>query len=228
MQTIQKVIAIGDSFLAGAELRSPALTWPALFANESKLDYQCLARSGHSIEFVLRTLLESLHRETEPCFFVLHWPSAMRFEYVDKQNDTWVQINPNNILFGNDSSETVKKIYYQHVNSLLGDKWRALSTIFSAVLALKQTNHVYVMTTVDDFLFETEFHNPPYIEYLQKQCRSEIKDFNGLPFHQWADKNNFPKGPHGHPLESAHRAAFEFTKPLYQQILNISNVESLP
>ncbi len=228
MKKIQKVIAIGDSFLAGAELGSPNLTWPALFARDLNLDYQCLARSGHSIQFVLRNLLESLHKETVPCFYVLHWPSALRFEYVNRQNDTWVQINPNSILFGNDRSEIVKKIYYQDVNSLLGDKWKALSTIFSAILALKQTSHSYAMSTVDNFLFDTEFHNPLYIEYLQNQCRSEIKDFEGLPFHFWAAKNNFLIGPNGHPLEQAHQAAFEITKPLYQQIINISNIESLP
>lgn len=228
MLPIQKVIAIGDSFLAGSELKNSNATWPALFAANHELAYQCLARPGHSIQYVLRTLYECLYRETDRCFFVLHWPSALRFEYANRKNDSWIQINPNAILFGDTESEQVQKIYYQYANSLLGDKWQALSMIFSAVLALKQTDHVYAMTTVDDFLFRTDFHNPSYIEFLQQQCQPSVRDFDGLPFHQWADKHGFAKGVREHPLDQAHKAAFEYMKPLYQQLLGISNSESLP
>lgn len=228
MPLIKKVVAIGDSFLAGAELGNSHATWPALFAAEQHLQYQCLARSGHSIQYVLRTLYECLYKEPLTCLFVLHWPSAMRFEYVNRVTDDWVQINPNAIIHGTQGSEQVQKTHYQLVNSLLGDKWQALSIIFAAVLALKQTSHAFAMTTVDDFLFATDFHTPSYIAFLQNQCRSFIHDFDGLPFHQWADRHGYAKGSAGHPLEAAHMAAFEYTKPMYQKLLDISNSESLP
>jgi hypothetical protein len=223
---IKKVIAIGDSFLAGAELKNPTATWPGLFAKQNGLKYQCLARGGHTSQFVLRTLFDTLRIETEPCFFVIHWPSAVRFEYVDRDCDAWVQIMPNLVLHGNQYSADVQKLYYQHVNSLLGDKWNNLLLIYSAVQALAQTPHRYSMTTVDDFLFDTNFHNPGYVEFLQQHCQNHVQWFDGMTFLQWSDHNRFARGPDGHPLEQAHQYAFEYFAPVYTAL--ISNNESLP
>ena len=225
MQKIKKVIAIGDSFLAGSELQKPNTTWPGLFAKHHGVDYQCLAQPGHSSQFVLRTLFDALNTETDPCFFVIHWPSAVRFEYVDRVRDVWVQIGVNGIRHSNQYSADVQKLYYQHINSLLGDKWNNLLMIYSAVQALKQTSHCSVMTTVDDFLFATNFHNPSYVKFLQQQCQDHVHWFNGMTFLQWSDHNQFVRGPNGHPLEQAHQRAFEYFEPVYTAL--ISNNESL-
>lgn len=225
MQTVKKVIAIGDSFLAGSELKRTDDVWPGLFAKHNNLKYQCLAQPGHSSQFVLRTLFNVLRNETDPCFVVIHWPSAMRFEYVDRDTDTWVQINPNAILKGNEYSPQVQKMYYQHINSLLGDKWNNLLIMYTAIQALKNTAHQYAMTTVDDFLFATDFHNPSYVEFLQQQCQDHVHWFDGMTFLQWSDRNQFVRGPSGHPLERAHQCAFEYFNPVYTAL--ISNNESL-
>ena len=226
MQKIKKVIAIGDSFLAGSELKKSNTTWPGLFAKHHGVDYQCLAQPGHTSQFVLRTLFDALNTETDPCFFVIHWPSAMRFEYVDRDRDVWVQINPNAVLHSNQYSADVQKLYYQHVNSLLGDKWHNLLMTYSAVQALSQTSHCYSMTTVDAFLFDTDFHNPSYVEFLQQHCQDHVHWFNDMTFLQWTDHNQFARGPGGHPLEQAHQHAFEYFNPVYTAL--ISNNESLP
>jgi hypothetical protein len=217
---IKKVVAIGDSFLAGSELANPNTTWPALFANKYQLEYQCLAKAGHSIQFVVRTLFESIHTESQNCLFVIHWPNALRMEYVDKQHDTWIQINPNAVLLGNEHSTEVQSMYYKHMNSLLGDKWHSLVMISSALAVLKQTGHRYAMTTVDDFLFATDFHNPTYVEFLQHKCKDEIYQFNDLTFLKWAEANNFTFGPRGHPLEQAHQKAFEYFEPVYKKLID--------
>jgi hypothetical protein len=217
---IKKVIAIGDSFLAGSELQNPDLTWPALFAKKYQLQYECLARPGHTIQYVLRTLFETIYSEIEDCFFVIHWPNALRMEYVDRRTDTWVQVNPNAILFGNENSVEIQTLYYKNINSLLGDKWHSLLAISSAINVLKQTNHRYAMTTVDDFQFNTDFHNPPYVEFLQNQCRDQIQWFEGLTFLNWAKLNKFALGPAGHPLEHAHQKAFEYFESKYVQSIN--------
>jgi hypothetical protein len=219
MPSIKKIISIGDSFLAGSELKNSKDTWPGLFAEYHGLDYQCLARPGHTSQFVLRTLFEALSEQTNDCLFVIHWPSAMRFEYVDRSSDVWIQINPNAILHGNAESNDVQKIYYQHVNSLLGDKWNNLLLIYTAIQAIRQTSHRFVMTTVDDFLFATDFHNPKYVQFLQQQCKNQVHWFDNLTFLQWTKHNNFACGPGGHPLETAHRAAFEYFKPIYKKLL---------
>jgi len=216
---LKKVIAIGDSFLAGIELKKPDLAWSGLFAKHYGLEYQCLAQGGHTSQFVLRTLFSALHTETSPCFFVIHWPSAIRFEYVNTVDDTWIQLTPNAVFRGNDKSEDIKKLYYQHINSLLGDKWNNLLFMYSAIQALKQTSHCYAMTAVDDFLFSTDFHNPEYVEFLQSECKDQIYQFDGLTFLQWAERNNFARGPGGHPLEQAHQHAFEYFEPIYKKLI---------
>jgi hypothetical protein len=217
---INKIVAIGDSFLAGSELKNSNLTWPALFAKKYQLEYQCLAKPGHSIQFVIRTLFEAMHTESQNCLFVIHWPNALRMEYVNKQDDTWIQINPNAILLGNEYSTDIQTVYYKHMNSLLGDKWHSLAMISMALQMLKQTNHQYAMTTVDDFLFATDFHNPPYIEFLQKQCQDEIHWFDNLTFLKWAEANKFAFGPLGHPLELSHQRAFEYFEPVYKKLID--------
>lgn len=222
---IKKVIALGDSFLAGSELKRSDTVWPALFAKQHDLEYQCQARPGHTSQFVLRTLFDAIHHEADPCFFVIHWPSAMRFEYVDRDRDAWVQINPNGVLNGNEQSSQVQKIYYQYVNSLLGDKFSNLLMIYTAIQTLKITHHQYAMTTVDDFLFATDFHNPSYVEFLQINCAEHVLDFDKMTFMQWCKQHKFACGPGGHPLEAAHQAASKYFTPLYNKL--ISNNESL-
>jgi hypothetical protein len=219
MQPIKKIIAIGDSFLAGSELKNPNLVWPGLFAEQYGFEYHCLAQGGHTSQYVLRTLLDTLHRETEPCFFVIHWPSAIRFEYVDRDSDNWIQINPNAVLNGNKYSQEIQTMYYKHMNSLLGDKWHNLLMIYTAIQALELTQHCYALTTVDDFLFSTDFHNPDYIKFLQKNCKDRVHWFEGMTFLQWSDRNNHKRGPLGHPLEEAHRHAFEYFEPTYKKLI---------
>ena len=90
--------------------------------------------------------------------------------------------------------------------------------IYSAIEALKSTQHVWSITTVDDFYLHTDFHNPPYVEFLQNQCASHIQWFDDMPFQTWAEKNSFAKGPGGHPLEQAHWAAFEYMKKYYESL----------
>ena len=217
--SIKKVIAIGDSFLAGSELTDPKSTWPSLFANKYQLEYVCLAKPGHTIQFVVRTLFETLHKESQDCLFVIHWPNALRMEYVDHQNDTWIQINPNAILFGNEYSSEIQTMYYKHMNSLLGDKWHSLLMISSALHILQQTNHRYVMTAVDDFMFDTTFHNPPYVEFLQASCQDYIHWFDTMTFLKWTEANKFAIGQRGHPLEQAHQCAFEYFEPVYKKLI---------
>lgn len=201
--------------MAGSEMSGPEKTWPALYAQEHDLDYQCLARPGHTSQYALRTLYESIMTETGRCLYVIHWPNAVRFEYADKTSDQWVQITPNSLHNAVASSRQVRRCYYADVNSELGEKWHNLLMIASAVSAVKNTQHRLAMTTADDFLFDTQWHNPLYVQYLQDQTRSWVLDFDGLNFERWCKINNFPIGPAGHPLEQAHQAACALFGPYY-------------
>jgi hypothetical protein len=221
-----KVISIGDSYIYGTELmdcgpdRPSQSTWPALYAKSIQAEYQCLARPGHTSQYVLRALLESIVQQDQQCFYIIHWPSAIRTEYVDKKDDSWIQITPNMVLPESTAeSESVRKIYYSTMNSLLGDKWNNLLMIYTAIQALKSAQHRFAMTVVDDFLYHSEFHNPDYVTFLQKNTHNYITWFENLPFHNWTRLNQWPEGPHTHPLEQAHAQAFEYVKDIYNNIL---------
>lgn len=218
MKPVSKVIAIGDSFLAGTELADPTQTWPGLYATHRDLEYECLARPARTSQFVLRQLFDSLQRESSPCFYMIHWPSAIRYEYVDRDRDVWVQITPHDIHDGGKHSSEVRSCYYANVNSYLGDKWHNLLMIYAAVQALTSTDHRFAMTTVDDFLYDSTFHNPGYVDFLQQHTRDHILDFQGHTFTKWAQIHNFPHGAYKHPLEQAHCAAFDLMRSRLDQI----------
>lgn len=221
---ISKIIAVGDSFLYGNELpdctpeKPSNLTWPALIAQEMGLQYQSLSKPGHSVQFVLRELIESVTKENN-VFYIILWPSANRYEYLNKDNNNWTQLTPNNILNGTDMSPDIHKLYYSHVNSLLGDKWQNLLCIYTALQVLKNSKNLFSMSVISDFIYNTEWHNPPYVKFLQDETKPYITQFDGLNFVDWANKCNFPIGIRMHPLTEAHAAAAKYWVSAYQTLL---------
>jgi hypothetical protein len=208
-----KLIVLGASVMAGAELNSQDLIWPAQYAASQGLIYENYSLSGCSTQHVLRILYSSVLKQTEPCFYVIHWPTAIRYEYVDKKDDSWIQISPIS------DNNLVHKVYYGEINSYLGDKWNTLLMIFSAQQAMIKNNHKFAMTVDDDFLYETQWHNPDYVEFLQNHTRDSILWFEGNTWSKWAKQKDFPHGIHNHPLEPAHYAAFKLFEPIYNNIL---------
>jgi hypothetical protein len=207
-----KIVAIGASVLAGEELDNPQAVWPKLYADSRGLDYENLASIGCSTQYVLRTLLANL--DQDPCLFILHWPNSIRFEYVNKDDDSWIQVNPYT------AESAVKKIYYADINSYLGDKWNTLLMLYTAQQALTNTHHRYVMTVDDDFLYTTQYHNPSYVKFLQDQTKDCVTWFDNTTWEHWCDQQQFPRGPFKHPLEEAHQAAFEYFDSLYDTIIH--------
>jgi hypothetical protein len=199
--------------MAGDELASPDSVWPAQYAISRGLAYENLARTGCSVQYVLRTLLSHMAAQTESCFYVIHWPTSIRYEYVNKDDDSWIQISPNT------DNTMVNKIYYSEINSYLGDKWNALSAIFSAQQALQLGNHKFAMSVDDDFLYQTQWHNPDYVQILQRHTQDSIMWFEDDVWSVWAKKNNFPHGCGNHPLEAAHNAAISLLESAYDNIL---------
>jgi hypothetical protein len=211
--SISKVVILGASVMTGAELKNCTSVWPILFANSQGMIYENLSLSGCSPQYILRTLFSAIHTQTEPCFFIIHWPNAIRFEYVEKTDDSWTQLGPT------DPESPIKKFYYGSINSLLGDKWSCLLLIYAAQQALKNTHHKFAMTVEDDFIYKTKFHNPDYVEFLQTYTKNDILWFENESWTEWVKRNGFKLGPGNHPLEEAHESAFRLFQPLYKDIL---------
>jgi hypothetical protein len=210
-----KIIALGASVMAGAELKDHKSVWPGLYAKLQGFEFKNLSYSGCSTQYVLRTLLSSLQEEVDSCFYVIHWPHSIRFEYVNKEDDSWIQLGP---TMENDN--LVKKVYYGDINSYLGDKWSTLLIIYAAQQAISNTHHRFAMTLEDGFVYETEFHNPDYISFLQDQTKKSILWFEEKSWSNWTRDNQYPIGPDNHPLEPAHQAALDLFLPSYKKILS--------
>lgn len=184
------------------------LTWPALLANDRKCEYISKSLPGIGNFQILETILKELAQPNND-LFVIQWTWIDRFDYENilrnKRKNFW-----NTILPGD--TDRVAEWYFKYVHSQYRDKLTTLTCIKTAIDALQQNNVPFIMANIDDLVFETEWHTNDAIEYLQDYIKPHITNFNGLNFLDWAKTNGFPIGAYQHPLEEAHRAAFELVK----------------
>ena len=77
---------------------------------------------------------------------------------------------------------------------------------------LKQKNIRFIMTYMDELLFEEEFHTNVAVIDLQNYIRPYMTDFDGKTFLNYSKSKGFLISKTLHPLEEAHQAAFETIK----------------
>lgn len=193
----------------GRDLRWPTPsqhTWPALIAKKRSWDYKCHARGGSgNIQILERVLTQAALNE--PAFFVIGWTWIDRFDYTSGNRDAWSTVMPI------DTDEKAK-IYYRDLHSQFRDKFTSLCAIKTAIDTLKQKNLPFLMTYMDDLIFETEWHTTPAITDLQNYIRPHVTNFEGRNFVEWSRNQGFEISPTMHPLEPAHAAAAELMNPM--------------
>jgi hypothetical protein len=209
-----KLKSFGCSFIWGSDLpddgrnlpRATAsrLTWPALLAQDLGYEYECYARPGAGNLQITERLLNQICKD-EHSLFVIGWTWIDRFDYNQDKTHHWKTIMP----IDTDHRATV---YYRDLHSQYRDKLTTLINIKLAIDTLKQKNCPFIMTYMDELIFETEWHATPSILFLQDYVRPYMTKFNGLTFLDWSKKNNFEISPTLHPLEPAHQAGFELIK----------------
>jgi hypothetical protein len=197
--------SFGCSFVYGSDLRDTSthatpsqLSWPALLAQQLGHEYVCHARPGVGNLYILEQLLNEL-TSNDPAVYVVNWTWIDRFDYTDHDN-SWSSLRP-----GEDNSTA--KLYYKNLHSQYRDKLTTLSSIKLAIDTLLQKKQSFIMTYMDDLIFETQWHTSPAIASMQDYVQPYLRDFDGLNFLAWAQHNNFEISPTLHPLESAHSAA---------------------
>ena len=204
--------SFGCSFIYGSELsdvstidyeRNPPaskLSWPALLAKKLNHTYQSFARPGAGNLYIAESVLN--HASCcEPQLFVIGWTWIDRFEYFDSQN-SWQCLTP-----GQDTE--LSHGYYRNYHSQYRDKLTTLINIKLCIDTLRSARHSFIMTAMDDLIFEADFHTSPAIIDLQDAIRSDISWFNNRTFLQWSQQCNFPISHLLHPLETAHEQAAE-------------------
>jgi hypothetical protein len=211
-----KLKSFGCSFIFGSELQDvearpnddlPSdLTWPAHLAQHLDRTYACYARPGAGNLQILENILNQSAASNSEDLFVIGWSWTDRFDIYDRNYDPTVKVTPWDSVLPADTSEAAK-VYYRALHSEYRDKLNSLCYIKLAIDTLGQKQIPFVMTYIDELLFDQRWHVTPAVDNLQRYVKPHMTKFDGLTFLEWSRKNGYPETAHWHPLESAHRAA---------------------
>lgn len=186
------------------------LTWPALLAQSKNHKYMSYAKPGSGNLNIADTVLSHVV-DNSADIFVIQWTWIDRFDYVADQVPNrntfhrWKTLQP--------SQDTeLNQMYFGALHSQYRDKLTSLMAIKAVVDMLQHYNRRFVMTYVDDLLWESQYQITPAIEALQTALRPVMTSFEGQSFWKWCQQNQFPLAPGNHPKEAAHQAAFELIK----------------
>ena len=204
--------SFGCSFIHGTELSDdgPAgsrLTWPALLAQHLERSYQCHARGGSGNLQILERVLDQSIVSDRLDLFVIGWTWIDRFDYyhssatpTDIGKSKWSTLTPT-------TSTPITKTYYRDLHSEYRDKLTCLSYIKLAIDTLTQRRIPFLMTYMDELLFDQQWNTTPAVSYLQSCVAPHMTTFDGKTFLAWSRDHGYPETALWHPLEAAHRAA---------------------
>jgi hypothetical protein len=211
--------SFGCSFIYGSELSDEVLwdkaagqpakhsksTWPAHLARHLNYNYLCYARPGAGNLQIAERALTHL-ATNEQALFVINWTFIDRFDYFMLDNPNKFYDNEWATLMPIDETDRAKT-YYKQFHSEIRDKLTTLMSVKLVLDTLKQKNCPYIMTYMDDLMFDKRWHTTPAMTDIQDYIRPCMTQFDGMNLQQWTKKNGYPITSIGHPLEQAHAAA---------------------
>jgi hypothetical protein len=228
-----KLKSFGCSFIFGSDLADDGRelpiptpsnnTWPALLANDLNYTYECYARPGAGNLRTLEKILNQAYSE-DPAVFVIGWTWIDRFDYTTTiteptfrseivDGEVWKTVMPID-------TDVRASNYYRDLHSQYRDKLTNLVYIKTAIDTLNQKSIPFIMTYMDELLFETQWQCTDAVKDLQNYIRPCMTTFEGSTFLDWSAKKGFPISNTLHPLEPAHRAGFELLKSNLDAILH--------
>jgi hypothetical protein len=83
-------------------------------------------------------------------------------------------------------------------------------TVKVVIDTLKQKGIPFIMTHMDDLMFDQQWHSNGATRDLQAYIKPYIKTFEGKTFLDWSRENGYPESALWHPLDEAHRAAGDY------------------
>ena len=205
--------SFGCSFIFGTDLHDDSrlapkatpsnYTWPALLAQQHNWQYTCYARPGAGNLEILERLLSQL-TDTEPAVYVVGWTWIDRFSYIS-DHDNWFK-SPWKSIMPVDT-DAVAETYYRHLHTEMRDKLTTLLNIRTAIDALRASGNRFIMTYMDDLMFDTCWNTTPAITALQGYCEPYMTRFDGKNFLDYSRAKGFEISATLHPLEAAHKSA---------------------
>ena len=215
--------SFGCSFIFGSELpdnmaavargekiaRVSQMTWPAHLATHLGRTYNCYARPGSGNLQILERILNQTVVSDNADLFVIGWSWIDRFDYYDPNYNQFVKTTPWCTIMPIDDSE-LAKIYYKELHTEYRDKFTCLSYIKLAIDTLKQKDIPFIMTYIDELLFDQTWHTSLAVTQLQEYVRPYMTTFEGKTFLEWSRHNGYPETLSWHPLEQAHQSAGDY------------------
>jgi hypothetical protein len=206
-----RIKSFGCSFIFGNDLpddnrldiygKSSRYTWPSVMAARLEMPYDCHAWPGiGNLRIAERVLEQAACNERN--FYIINWTWIDRFDYRNERHD-WQSIMPI------DSSDTAE-FYYKKLHSQYRDKLTSLTTIRDVINVLDHKKIPFLMTYMDDLLFENDFHTSPAVGDCQDYIRSRLNNFDNKNFLDWSRDNGYAISDTMHPLEQAHEHAASY------------------
>jgi hypothetical protein len=210
-----KLKSFGCSFIFGTDLHDDSrdkpkatysnYTWPALLAKQHGWDYTCYARPGAGNLEITERLLSQL-TDVEPAVYVVGWTWIDRFSYTGENNSWWK--SPWKTVMPIDT-DAPAETYYKYYHSELRDKLTSLMNVKIAIDSLKASGNKFIMTYMDDLMFDTRWNTTPAISALQGYCEPYMTRFDNKNLLEYSKEKGFEISQTLHPLEAAHQAAAE-------------------
>jgi hypothetical protein len=210
-----KLKSFGCSFTYGSDLHdcditdsgASCVTWPALLAKDHNLIYECHAWPGiGNLQIMHNTLTQA--SLNDPSIYVVNWTWADRFDFLDPINEHWHTLRP-------DGNTHEHQLYYRYFYNQYHTMMTNASYIKTTADILTSRGIKFIMTLMDTTLFDEvnpNWQDPRSITLLQKEIRPCITWFENKTFLEFSKEKGFPISETLHPLEDAHRAAFELIK----------------
>lgn len=208
-----KLRSFGCSFIYGSELSNQAHTWPSRIADRLGLEH-----CNHGLEGAgnLRIMESILTHADSDSICVVNWTWIDRFDFVTVDNELWYSVVPSD-------TDHRANFYYRNLHSQYRDMLTNLAYVKTARDHLDCLGARYLMTYMDDLLFETvkdSWHDSRAVTGLQHELRSHMVLFQGMTFLQWSRINKYPESQLWHPLDEAHEAAADLMLPTIASILH--------
>lgn len=219
-----KLKSFGCSHIYGSEMpdlgtrkiiEGSNLTWPALVAGHLNLEYSTHAWPGRGNLFIAEQVLNHI---TEPALFVINWTYIDRFDFKDANNDrpqdlpgsNWTTCRPG-------ENDQFAKVYYKYLHSEYADKLTSLIQIKACVDTLIQHNKPFIMTYMDELMFDTRCNTSAAVKYLQDQLSPHMINFGNKNFVRYAEAHGFPPTDSDHLTAAGHRFCADYVIAWYKQ-----------
>ena len=221
--------AFGDSFLFGSDLldiqdhdsivwhHSSKLTYPALIAKRLQLEYYCTALPAQGNKVIADDIIRAVCYHKDNMIYIINWSWIDRYEYLSQARVGDAQ-GWNSTLPGINTAQS--NAYYKYFYSDIDAKLSNLMYINTALDVLLENQCKFIMTYMDNLLFDKQWDCTVSIDYLQNHIQKYTTSYNGKTFLEWSRDNSFLESKHWHPLEEAHRSATEYWLPKVRSLLN--------